>query len=117
MPTDMRTVKELRGIAKLRGLKRYSTLRKDELVSLITSSDRTPVIRREPNLLDSPLPDIQVETFVPTKYLPPPQTSAFKSVLGDLKNLLGGLKKNIRSEFNSFSNWLVSYIPPQTKKA
>ena len=110
MALNMRTVEELKSIARTRGLKRYSSLRKDELLSLLKTRYITPLIRRETNLIDSPLPDIQVETLVPTKYVPSPQRSVFKNVLGELKN-------KIKSEFNSFSDWLVSYIPPQVKKA
>ena len=55
----MPTVKELRSLAKERGITGYSQLRKSELIDLIAS-------RSDRSLLDDPVPDINVPVIVPT---------------------------------------------------
>ena len=115
MSMHKKTVRELRSIAKACRLRGYSKLRKHELILFISFFD--PVVGGVNNMIESPAPDIQTPPLLPSKYSPLLQKSAFKNVLGEVKNLMTGLKKSIRSEVNSFSDWIVSYIPPETKKA
>ena len=58
----MPTVKELRSLAKERGITGYSQLRKSELIDLIESNGS----RSDRSLLDDPVPDINVPVLVPT---------------------------------------------------
>ena len=58
----MPTIKELRSLAKERGVKGYSQLRKSELIDLIESKGS----RSDRSLLDNPVPDINVPVLVPT---------------------------------------------------
>ena len=58
----MPTIKELRSLAKERGVKGYSQLRKSELIDLIESKGS----RSDRSLLDDPVPDINVPVLVPT---------------------------------------------------
>ena len=58
----MPTIKELRSLAKERGVKGYSQLRKSELIDLIESKGS----RSNISLLDDPVPDINVPVLVPT---------------------------------------------------
>ena len=58
----MPTIKELRSLAKERGVKGYSQLRKSELIDLIESMGS----RSDRSLLDDPVPDINVPVLVPT---------------------------------------------------
>ena len=78
-------VPELRAIAKERGLKGYSRLRKNELIKMLG------------NVLDDPVPKIDVPILVPTKAsaVEPPST--------------------LKNKFNEWFNWLVDHIPPKRK--
>ena len=49
------TIKALRALAKERGLKRYSHLRKAELVAML-----------QPNIMDESVPDIGVTPLIPS---------------------------------------------------
>ena len=63
------TVKKLRAIAKERGIKRYSSLRKAELIATINAH----LAAGSHNLIDAAVPDISVPVLTPTKYVSPPQ--------------------------------------------
>jgi len=88
------TVKKLRAIAKERGIKRYSSLRKTELIATINAH-----LADNHNLIDAPVPDISASVLTPTKYVAPPQKEAKTGVLSTIK---------------SFRDWL--YVPEQMKK-
>jgi len=88
------TVKKLRAIAKERGIKRYSSLRKTELIATINAH-----LADNHNLIDAPVPDISASVLTPTKYVAPPQKEAKTGVLSTIK---------------SFRDWL--YVPEQIKK-
>ena len=84
MEYKTKTVKQLRNIAKEKGMRGYSRLRKADLVALVSSGPTQSVKTvHESNLLDAPVPDIKVPTLVPGKYTPPSNTwkSSFNSVL------------------------------------
>ena len=69
------TVKELRQIAKDRGLKGYSKLRKQELLDLDLVFPTNLQTSLQTNLLDEPVPDIKT---------PIPQPSMFGKVWNSL---------------------------------
>jgi len=92
------TVKKLRVIAKERGIKRYSSLRKAELIATIN----THLAAGNHNLINAPVPDISAPVLTPTKYVAPPQKE---------------VKTGVLSTMNSFADWLISYVPKQIKKA
>src|SRR5688572_5671500 len=113
MEYKTKTVKQLRNIAKENGLVRYSGLRKTDLVTLISSRLLQSVKTvHESNPLDAPVPDIKVPTLVPGKYIPPSNTwkSRFNNVLIEAKN-------KVRSNLNTFSDWLINYVVPREKKS
>jgi len=91
------TVKQLRVIAKERGIRRYSALRKPELIAVINAHSATD----NHNLLDDPVPDISAPVLTPTKYVAPPQKEVKTGVLSTIK---------------SYADWLISYVPEQIKK-
>jgi len=88
------TVKKLRAIAKERGIKRNSSLRKAELIATINAH-----LADNHSLVDAPVPDISASVITPTKYVAPPQKEGKTGVLSTIK---------------SFRDWL--YVPGQIKK-
>ena len=94
---ERHTMKQLRVIAKERGLKRFSTLRKAELIAAINAHRSAD----NHNLLDAPVPDISAPVLTPTKYVAPPQKEVKTDVLSTIK---------------SYADWLISYVPEQIKK-
>ena len=113
MEYKTKTVKQLRNIAKVKGMRGYSRLRKADLVALVSSGPTQSVkTEHESNLLDAPVPDIKVPTLVPGKYTPPSNTwkSRFNNVLTEAKN-------KVRSKLNTFADWLINYVAPREKKS
>src|SRR5688572_11893719 len=113
MEYKTKTVKQLRNIAKVKGMRGYSQLRKADLVALVSSGPTQSVKTvHESNPLDAPVPDIKVPTLVPGKYTPPSNTwkSSFNNVLTEAKN-------KVRSKLNTFSDWLINYVAPREKKS
>ena len=106
MDYHSRTVSELRQIAKARGLIGYSRLRKADLVSLLCSYD---IKGKGSNIIDTPIPDINIPTLIPSNHVTTSQRTIFNNVLSELKN-------KIRSNINLFSDWLINYIPPKITK-
>ena len=84
--------------AKKHGLTGYSKKSKKELADFIV--DRVP-------LLDTPVPANEglLTPLTPSKY-------KHKFVPQSLKSILS----KVRVKINSFADWLLSYIPPETKK-
>src|SRR5688572_17073189 len=87
-------------------------LRKADLMALLSSAGPTQNVKteHESDLLDAPVPVIDVPTLTPGKYTPPSNTwkSSFSGVLEEVKN-------KVRSKLNTFSDWLINYIAPQEK--
>jgi len=105
------TVRELRSLAKERGLKRYSKLRKDELIELIHQSksrfhDSTHV--ENAHILDEPVVD-------DTPSLQP-NPSTKPKLKHRLKQRLNALGEKIQSELNTFADSVVNFIPPAVKE-
>jgi len=86
---ETKTVKELREIAKERGLRGYYKLHKAELIDAINKA----------HLLDAPVPNIQVPILEPTAYQPPKTTLS-----------------KVTSHIKSFADWLLSYVPEPIKR-
>src|SRR5688572_24100945 len=109
MEYKTKTVKQLRNIAKEKGVRGYSQLRKADLVALLSFGPTQNVKTvHESDLLDAPVPDIKVPTLVPGKYTPPSNT--WKSRLTEVKN-------KARSKLNTFADWLINYVAPREKKS
>src|SRR5688572_21624606 len=114
MEYKTKTVTQLRSIAKAKGMKGYSQLRKADLVALVSSAVPTQSVKteHEGNLLDAPVPVIDVPTLAPGKYIPPSNTwkSSFSGVLEEVKN-------KVRSKLNTFADWLINYVAPRETKS
>ena len=103
------TVRELRSLAKERGLKRYSKLRKAELIELILQSksrfhDSTHVVNA--HILDEPVVDDE------TPSLQTQDSSTKPKRKQRFKQRLNALGEKIQSELNTFADSVVKYIPP-----
>ena len=61
---ERHTVKQLRVIAKERGIKRYSALRKAKLIEAINAHGSAD----NHNLLNAPVPDISAPVLTPVSY-------------------------------------------------
>src|ERR1043165_3768180 len=108
----MKTVNELRHIAKVNGMRGYSRLRKADLAALVSSRLMQSVqTGHESNPLDASSPDINVPTLVPTKYTPPSKN--WKSVFSDV---LVETKNKVISKLNRFADWLINYVAPPEQK-
>src|ERR1043165_998551 len=108
----MKTVNELRHIAKVNGMRGYSRLRKADLVALVSSRLMQSVqTGLESNPLNASVPDIMVPTLVPTKYTPPSKN--WKSVFSDV---LAETKNKVRSKLNSFADWVINFVTPPERK-
>src|SRR5678816_2400196 len=113
MEYKTKTVTQLRNIAKEKGMRGYSRLRKANLVTFVSSGPTQSVkTEHEGNLLDAPVPVIDVPTLAPGKYIPPSNTwkSSFSGVLEEVK-------KKVKSKLNTFSDWLINYVAPREKKS
>src|SRR5271155_1309479 len=93
------TVVKLKATAKARGFKHYSKLRKAELLHLF---DGTRMGGANENIIDAPVPNIPGPTLTPSSYV---STSYIRKI-----------NDAAQSDFNTFANWLVSYIPSEPKR-
>jgi hypothetical protein len=93
------TVTELKAQAKACGFKGYSKLRKAELLQLFDDDHLSGV---DDNIMDTPVPDIQVPILTPSSYIPTSYIQKFYD--GTI------------SAINKVANWIVSHIPPETKR-
>src|SRR5271157_5394427 len=114
-------VPELKAAAKARGLKGYSRLRKAELIQLVYGAH---VGGANENILDSPVPDIQVPTLSPSPYVP---TSLVQKISDKTKATIKAVVKAATkapakaatfaaAKAATFANWIVSLISPEPKR-
>jgi hypothetical protein len=102
---ETNTVKELRAIAKERRLRGYSLLRKAELITMLNQQSESCYGKQ--SLLDEPVPNIdKVPVLQPTN----------PTLLGRVKQSFNVLGNKIKSETNTFADWLISYVPEPMKK-
>ena len=88
------TIKELRAIAKERGLKGYYKLRKAELVTLLETPQRPPRRPGQKKALDK-------VTILPK----PEEMDSF-----ELKEMTKS-RSVVKSKLNEWYDWLVGYVP------
>ena len=99
MSSKNKTMKELQVIAKERGMRGYSKLRKAELITLLRHGG---VIGEKQSLLYEPVPNISVPILQPTK------PEVFTHV--------GAIENNLKSKVSTFADWLLTYVLEPIKK-
>jgi hypothetical protein len=91
--TKQKTVKDLKALAKQRGLAGYSRLRKAELIQLLSPPR---------NIMDDIVPEIGTPTLIP---------QAAKRPVRPLRSMAGDAAKKARQKIIEFSNWIMNHIP------
>ena len=124
-------VKELKALAKERGIKRYYRLRKAELIESLDTetppTDAPTTIMDEPateimeepateimdepvpEIMDEPVPEINKSVLSPTKM---ENISRVSSLVGLAKKQANLVNKAIKK----FADWLISYIPEPIRR-
>ena len=109
-------VKELKALAKERGIKRYYWLRKAELIESLeteTPPTDTPVPEiidaPETEIMDEPVPEIKKPVLSPTKM---ENISRVSSLVGLAKKQADLVNKAIKK----FADWLINYIPEPIRR-
>ena len=116
-------VKELKALAKERGIKRYYRLRKAELIESLDTetppTDAPTTIMDEPateimeepatEIMDEPVPEINKSVLSPTKM---ENISRVSSLVGLAKKQADLVNKAIKK----FADWLINYIPEPIRR-
>ena len=108
-------VKELKALAKERGIKRYYRLRKAELIESLDTetppTDAPATIMEEPatEIMDEPVPEIKKPVLSPTKMK---NISRVSSLVGLAKKQADLVNKAIKK----FADWLINHIPEPIRR-
>ena len=116
-------MKELKALAKERGIKRYYRLRKAELIESLGTetppTDAPATIIDEPateimdapatEIMDEPVPEINKSVLAPTKMK---NISRVSSLVGLAKKQADLVNKAIKK----FADWLINYIPEPIRR-
>ena len=96
----------MKALAKEKGIKGYYRLRKAELIKALTPVNDPS---QPQNIIDQPIPEIDIPILKPSK-----PTNLSK--VSQLKNLASKAAKPVKSEINKFADRLLSQVPEPIKK-
>ncbi|XP_020912011.1 uncharacterized protein LOC110249773 [Exaiptasia diaphana] len=106
---EKQTVKELKALTKERGIKGYYKLRKAELIEVLGNTPRNIVPNTSSNILDEPIPEINVPILKPSQ-------PTRKSLIPSLKHLANRAANPVKEELNKFADWILSHVPESIKR-
>ena len=92
------TIRELKSLAIELGLKGYINLRKAKLIQMIGKHQQ----RISSNILDEPVPEINVPILEPAQF-------SARNRVASLKSLAGKIFKPVIGKINKFADWIMSY--------
>ena len=97
---ENQSVKELKTLAKERGIKGYYKMRKAELIEAL-STDESEIYE---TANDQSIPEVNIPIPAPSR-------------ITQIKNLASNVAAPVKSVINRFTGWLLNYIPEPIKNA
>ena len=97
---ENQTVKQLKTLAKDRGIKGYYKMRKAELIEVL-STDESEIYE---TANDQSIPEVNIPIPAPSR-------------ITQIKNLASNVAAPVKSVINRFTGWLLNYIPEPIKNA
>ena len=100
-------VKELKALAKGRGIKGYYRLRKAELIEIL--GIQAPPTNAPTTIMEEPVPEINKPVLSPAKM---ENISRVPSLVGLAKKKLDSVNKAI----NKFADWIINFVPEPIRR-